>query len=121
MRLHGLCGTAERLRDTLLLFEKLYGDRLKGFLATLTETQTLLGEIQDLATIKRMALGGKDGAGDAQLLEAIEQESAAKSQLFRDHWKRNFGSERSHGRWTAFVGQFEDPPADTAVRRQGQR
>ena len=110
-RLHGLRRTLKRLRDSMLLFEKLYGARMRDYLAILVEAQDKLGYLQDLAAVRTVVSKRPAGIDHTPLIEALDLESAFKVQEFHEFWKQRFGSESQMRRWTSFLGQFEGDEA----------
>jgi CHAD domain-containing protein len=95
--LHRFRIAAKNLRYTLELFAPLYGDSLNGLRQQLKGVQTLLGGINDCATVRQMA---SRHAGSEEILAALKKRQRRKTAQFRKHWTAAFASGATAARWT---------------------
>jgi CHAD domain-containing protein len=95
--LHRFRIAAKNLRYTLEVFAPVYGDSVNGLRQQLKGVQTLLGGINDCATVRRMA-SRLDGC--EELLEALKRRQRKKTAEFREHWAAAFSNGTEAARWT---------------------
>lgn len=95
--LHRFRIAAKNLRYTLDLFAPLYGASINGLLQQLKGVQTLLGEINDCAAVRRMVSRDKGGR---EILAALKKRQRRKAAEFRQHWTSAFSSAAAVRRWT---------------------
>jgi len=124
--LHRFRIAAKNLRYTIDLFAPLYGASLNGLLQQLKGVQTLLGEINDCATVRRMV--SRQG-GSRDFLAALKKRQRKKTVQFRQHWTAAFSSTAAVRRWTESLRNVGDQtrvarkpptrssPAPSAIRR----
>jgi CHAD domain-containing protein len=94
--LHRFRLAAKNLRYTLEVFAPVYGDSVNGLRQQLKGVQTLLGAINDCATVRRMA-SRLDGC--EELVEALKKRQRKKTAEFREHWAAAFSSGTEAARW----------------------
>jgi CHAD domain-containing protein len=116
--LHRFRIASKNLRYTLDLFAPLYGTSINGLLQQLKGVQTLLGEINDCATVGRMVAQHQDGSG---ILSALKKRQRRKAEQFRQHWTAEFSGAAQVRRWTDDLrhlggptGVAKKPPARSA-------
>jgi CHAD domain-containing protein len=116
--LHRFRIAAKNLRYTLDLYAPLYGDSLNGLRQQLKGVQTLLGGINDCATVRRMA---SRHARSEEILAALKKRQRRKTAQFRQHWAAAFSSGAAAARWAECLrhapGQAEvarKPPGRSA-------
>lgn len=95
--LHQFRIAAKNLRYTLDLFAPLYGASINHLLQQLKALQTLLGEVNDCATVQQMMSRHKAGRSIAAVLDKRQRK---KSQQFREHWAAHFTSTTVRRQWT---------------------
>jgi CHAD domain-containing protein len=95
--LHQFRIATKNLRYTLDLFAPLYGSSINGLLQQLKGVQSLLGEINDCATARRMVSRHKGGR---EILAALKRRQRKKAEEFRQHWSAAFSSAAAVRRWT---------------------
>jgi CHAD domain-containing protein len=81
--LHRLRIAAKNLRYTLDIFAPAYGDSIAGLVADLKSTQTILGAINDCATVRRMVA---ERDSEAPILAALKRRQRRKTSEFRRLW-----------------------------------
>ncbi len=92
---------AKNLRYTLDLFAPLYGDRLRGPLAELKDVQTVLGDLNDCVTVRRMVgreISGKDETVKA-LRNALKRRQHKKTEQFRETYAAGFSNKKTLRVW----------------------
>lgn len=94
--LHRFRIAAKTLRYTLELFAPVYGDSVNGLRQQLKGVQTLLGGINDCATVRRM-VARLDGC--EEIGEALKKRQRKKTAEFRQHWAAAFSSGTEAARW----------------------
>jgi CHAD domain-containing protein len=94
--LHRFRIAAKNLRYTLDLFAPLYGDSINGLLQQLKGVQTLLGGINDCATVRRMVARLEGGE---EILAALKKRQRREAGQFRQHWAAAFSSGAEAARW----------------------
>ena len=123
--LHRFRIAAKSLRYTLDLFAPVYGDSIDGILEQLKGVQTLLGAINDCATVRRLI---ERREGVEEILAALKKRQRRKTGEFRRHWNEEFSNGAAAEQWTASLrrpGQTRparkppgrSAPAAMAVRR----
>lgn len=86
----------KRLRYTIELFRPCYGRGLTVRLDSLREIQQCLGEMNDLATIRRLCRRPR--------LEALmDTRMTAKIEEFRLLWRERFDRQGQEARWIAYL------------------
>jgi CHAD domain-containing protein len=100
--LHRFRMAAKNLRYTLDLFAPLYGASVNGLLQQLKGVQTLLGGINDCATVRRM-VARHDGSHD--ILAALKKRQRRKAGQFRRSWAAVFSNASAAARWTECLRQ----------------
>jgi len=93
--LHRFRIAAKNLRYTLDLFDPLYGESISGLQQQLKGVQTLLGGINDCATVRRMVARLEGGE---EILAALKKRQRRKAAQFRQHWAA-FASGAEAARW----------------------
>jgi len=116
--LHRFRIAAKNLRYTLEVFAPAYGDSVNGLRQQLKGVQTLLGGINDCATVRRMA-SRLDGC--EEILEALKKRQRKKTAEFREHWAAAFSNGTEAARWVECLrnpaggrGVARKPPARSA-------
>ena len=95
--LHRFRIATKDFRYTLDLFAPLYGTSINGLVRQLKSLQSLLGEINDCATVRRMVPRDKGGR---EILAALKKRQRKKAAEFRRHWTSAFSSAAVVRRWT---------------------
>jgi CHAD domain-containing protein len=104
------------LRYTLDLFAPVYGDSLAGLLDHLKQMQTVLGEINDFATVRRMLSRRK---ADKQILSALKKRKRKKTEHFQQRFAAEFADAGVLRRWRE---SLRNPaPLSPAVRTSSHR
>jgi CHAD domain-containing protein len=97
---------SKNLRYTLDLFAPLYGASINGLTEQLKGVQTLLGEINDCATVARMV---SQHQGGSKILAALKKRQRRKAEQFRRHWNTKFSGADQVRRWTDDLRHVGDP------------
>lgn len=92
---------SKNLRYTLDLFAPLYGTSLPGLLEQLKDIQTLLGDINDCATVRRLlhsqkASRQKEGK---EILSALKKRQRRKTEEFQKRYAAEFSSAAMLRQW----------------------
>jgi CHAD domain-containing protein len=87
-KLHGFRIASKKFRYTLEIFAPLYGNALSGWLESIKRIQTLLGDINDCATVVQM-LGDYKSAGAAAAW--LKKRQRRKTEEFVRCWTEEFG------------------------------
>jgi CHAD domain-containing protein len=87
-KLHAFRLASKKFRYTLELFAPLYGSRLTGWIDNLKTFQTLLGDINDCATVAQM-LADYKGVGAAETW--LKKRQRRKTDQFSKQWREEFG------------------------------
>jgi CHAD domain-containing protein len=119
--LHAFRIAVKRLRYTLDLFAPLYGPSVNGLRQQLRGVQTLLGAINDCATVRRMvARRGESEKVRAALARRQRRETAE----FRRHWAGVFSSAATVRLWVdrlRHVGNGAPAPRKPPARSMAAR
>ncbi|MGB9455484.1 MAG: CHAD domain-containing protein [Bryobacteraceae bacterium] len=105
--LHRFRIAAKNFRYALDLFAPLYGASANGLIQQLKDIQTLLGEVNDCATVGRMVSRHKGGR---EILAALKKRQRKKAEEFRQHWTAAFSSAAAVRRWTDNLRHVGDQP-----------
>ena len=87
-KLHRLRIATKEFRYTIDLFAPALGDSAEGLLDDLKELQTLLGDINDLASVRRLVEAPDDPGGIAKRLKKKQRKKIRK---FRKAWSHRLG------------------------------
>jgi CHAD domain-containing protein len=105
--LHNFRISAKKFRYTLELLACIYDDSLVRLQEPMKRTQTLLGDINDIATLQQMVLGHKGAHAVEQWLEKRQQK---RIEEFRWYWKEQFGAPETAAEW---IRHLSDPATET--------
>jgi CHAD domain-containing protein len=94
-KLHQFRIVTKKFRYTLDLFAPLYGESVAALAGELKHIQTVLGNLNDYATIRRMvrrmtATTGDGTPVDVEVGEEIVKKRREKAAEFRDYWAKTF-------------------------------
>jgi CHAD domain-containing protein len=95
--LHRFRIAAKNFRYTLDLFAPVYGASINGFIQQLKGIQTLLGEVNDCATVRAMVARHQGGR---EILAALEKRQRKKAEQFHQNWTAAFSSAATVRHWT---------------------
>lgn len=113
-KLHAFRIASKKFRYTLELFVPLYGSTLTGWIDSIKAIQTLLGDINDCATVAQM-LAGYKGADAAETW--LKKRQRRKTEQFSKQWHEEFGDAaalRNRIRSFEHPGQTPRKPAGSA-------
>jgi CHAD domain-containing protein len=96
--LHHFRISAKKFRYTLELLACVYDAPIERLQEPMKQTQALLGEINDIATVQQMVLHHKGAHGIEQWLEKRQQR---RIEEFRRYWKEQFGAPETAAEWIA--------------------
>jgi CHAD domain-containing protein len=130
--LHQFRISGKHLRYTLDFFAPLYGASLTGLQDQLKEVQTLLGDINDCATVRRLlrrhsslSRNNKvDESGMKEIPAALKKRQRQKTEQFRKHYAPEFSSAAALRRWKESLRNTGVPKAVTkrvAKKSQARR
>ncbi len=91
-KLHGFRIASKKFRYTLEIFAPLYGTALNEWLESIKRIQTLLGDINDCATVALMLADYKSGGAAASWLKKRQRR---KTEEFARCWAEEFGDPQS--------------------------
>jgi CHAD domain-containing protein len=94
--LHRFRLRGKRVRYTLELFRPVYGPGLENLLKALRGAQTALGEINDCATVRLMAV-------HPDFQTWIEKRQSKLRVEFRDYWLGEFDAPGQEKRWLRYL------------------
>lgn len=110
--LHQFRISAKHLRYTLDFFSPLYGASLTGLLDQLKEMQTLLGDINDCATVRHLLRHHKQEGGEASMKEimaALKKRQKQKTEQFQKEFGPEFSSAAALRRWQESLRKTATP------------
>jgi len=120
--LHHFRIAAKKFRYALELFEPLYGSSLDPIVASIKDTSTLLGEINDSVTVAAMVA---DYKGGGRLAARLKKRQHKKTNEFRKYWDQTFGDgyqlRSAIDRLTLVEPQVERKPAASSQSASGRR
>lgn len=108
--LHQFRISGKHLRYTLDFFAPLYGASVNGLMDQLKEVQTLLGDVNDCATVQRL-LRRLHSSGMKENLSALKKRQRRKMEQFRKHFAPEFSSAATLGRWQESLRKTGVPKA----------
>jgi CHAD domain-containing protein len=126
-RLHEFRIAAKKFRYTLELFAPLYGPPLHRWQEKIKRAQSLLGDINDSATVEEMLLHVKGGDAIARWLQKRQRKMTDE---FWQHWREDFGDPDQARGWIAYLAgpvsrrtRMKKPPgrSESASRTSGRR
>lgn len=120
-KLHAFRLAAKKFRYTLELFVPLYGAALTGWIDSIKAIQTLLGDINDCATVAQI-LAGHKGSDAAQ--NWLKKRARRKTEQFSKLWLKEFGDRATvHHRLLSLQhpGQIPRKPAGRAQLGSSER
>jgi len=109
--LHRFRIAAKNFRYTLELLAPIYGESAGALLEQLKGVQTVLGEINDCATVRRLV---PRDAGSREMLSALKKRQRKKTEAFRREWAA-FNGAASVRQWMA---SLRHPGASEAPARK---
>jgi CHAD domain-containing protein len=115
--LHNFRISAKKFRYTLELLACVYDAPIVCLQEPMKRTQTLLGDINDIATLQQMVSGHKGAHAVEQWLEKRQQR---RMEEFRRYWKEQFGAPETATEWIerlshpAAVSRTLKKPAESA-------
>lgn len=115
--LHRFRIATKKFRYTLDLFAPLYGHSVDDLVQELKGIQTLLGDINDCATVRRMvraapACEHPDQNDKRTISAAIEEKQRGKTAEFRAQWSKSFTGAKVR-QWKEIL---QHPDAETAIQ-----
>jgi CHAD domain-containing protein len=113
-KLHAFRLASKKFRYTLELFAPLYDAALNGWLESIKAIQTVLGDINDCATVAQM-LAGYKGSGATETW--LKKRQRRKTEQFSKQWQEEFGDAaavRNRIRSLQHPGQTPRKPAGRA-------
>jgi CHAD domain-containing protein len=99
--IHSFRIAARNLRYTLDLFAPMYGTALAGLLDQLKDVQSLLGDLNDCATVRRILhrLKTSKQKGGKEVLTALRKRQRRKNEQFRAHYAAEFANAATLRLW----------------------
>jgi CHAD domain-containing protein len=116
--LHRFRIAGKKLRYTVELFAPVYASSLEDMQEELKSVQTLLGDIQDCAVVRKMISRHQ---GEDSILDAIKKRQRKKTAQFCRHWEALTADAPAGRRWTsrlkhaAAITVVKKPPARSAA------
>jgi CHAD domain-containing protein len=110
--LHQFRISAKKFRYTLELLDCVCDDSLVRLQEPMKRTQTLLGDINDIATLQQMVLGHKGAHAVEQWLEKRQQKRIDE---FRRYWKEQFGAPETATEW---IERLSHPAAESRILKK---
>jgi len=102
-KIHRFRIAAKNFRYTLVFFAPLYADSLATPIDRLKEIQTLLGDINDCATVRRIIKEESDDDIRKTILSALRKRQRKKIKDFRDQYAAEFSSAAALRQWQETV------------------
>jgi len=103
--LHNFRIQAKSFRDTLELFRPCYDRRLEQLLKLLRDMQQILGEMNDLATTRRLLTDYGLEQSRPRLLDSLDTRIQEKVNQFFSVWKKTFAPVRKEYRWVNYLAR----------------
>lgn len=110
--LHQFRISVKKFRYTLELFACIYDAPLAGFQEQMKRTQTLLGDVNDIATVQQMILGQQ---GIHRVEQWLGKRQNKRMEEFRRYWEEYFGASETALRWIEYLSH---PTAETPTLRK---
>ncbi|HLK21484.1 MAG TPA: CHAD domain-containing protein [Bryobacteraceae bacterium] len=120
-KLHSFRLAAKKFRYTLELFVPLYGAALTGWIDSIKAIQTLLGDINDCATVTQILTGYK---GSESIGNWLKKRERRKTDRFSRLWQQEFGDRtdvQNRIRALQHPGQIPRKPAGRAQLGASER
>jgi hypothetical protein len=116
-KLHQFRLESKHFRYLLELFRPLFGPRMDVLLKRLRKIQTSLGEINDIATARSLALQplSKSSPESQQLSKYLSHQNGKKMADFRSFWKEEFDKDGEEERWKSYLSR---PPRTIGPRKR---
>jgi CHAD domain-containing protein len=101
--LHSFRLQSKRFRDILELFRPCYNPRLERLLKSLRDIQQILGELNDLTTMRQLLADRGFDKSKQHVLDSLAARMAEKPEQFFALWQKTFARAGEARRWVNYL------------------